>query len=223
VKRSRYIVEIELEVMDEAPEKYLKKEWSPEAKHYAKTAQTAKVIRVIKGHRLKVGSAAESIFQPMGLGTADWRKLYAAKHFKAFGGDDLDGWMADTGWCNVSVCAGYEEALAEVEKCLASRPAEHPRRTGARMQRPGTQVTARERTGEQESRPASTKAKSRIPRRWRRCAARDRSVETESPSLSWRNHAKLIFCTRQTRGSGTTVTSSLTTSSQTLRHGSVVY
>jgi hypothetical protein len=50
--------------------------------------------------------------------------------------------MADTGWCNVSVCDGYEEALAEVERCLAPRP------PGGRDGRTRRCDSAVERTGE---------------------------------------------------------------------------
>jgi hypothetical protein len=123
VARTRAVAEVELEVRDPPPEKWLARGWTPERRHFARSAATARVVRMIKGAKWKEGEPLPRAFDPIELRTADWRAFYAAGKVRALVSDGavLEGWMADAGECNVSVCKSYSMQLEAVAACAAKK------------------------------------------------------------------------------------------------------
>jgi hypothetical protein len=117
------VAEVEIEVRDPPPEKWLERGWTPERRHFEKSAATARVVRVLKGAKWKEGEALPRAFKPIELGTAGWRAFYAAGKVRALVSDGgvLEGWMADAGECNVSVCKRYPKQLEAVAACAARK------------------------------------------------------------------------------------------------------
>lgn len=117
VRRLPLIVEVELEIKDPPPLKYLEKNWQPERSHYKNTLATARIVSVYRGKTAINLPFASGKINLTNLSAADWKIFFAANKVRVLTGG-IEGWLSDDGICNASVCRDYEPFLNRLKNCL---------------------------------------------------------------------------------------------------------